>query len=95
MKKITLVLAILFSLNLSASTPLITWECEGIKVTFNDNNTMTIGELTYSINFSHRTMYLCQGNTQMFHVINDGSGGLIFNYSLNNKEHTKHFTKCM
>lgn len=95
MKKIIIVLSILFSLKVGANIPLITWECEGIKVSFNDNNTMTVGNLVYTIDFHGRAMYLCHGDIGMFHVINDGSGGLIFNYTLNNKEHTKHFTKCM
>ena len=95
MKKITLVLAILFSLNLSASIPLITWECEGIKVTFNDNNTMTVGELVYTIELHDRSMYLYHGETKMFHVVNNSSGGLIFYYTINRKEHSKYFTMSM
>ncbi len=91
MKKIIIVLSILFSLKVSASIPLITWECEDIKVTFNDDNTMTVGNLVYTIDFYGRTMYLCHGDMEMFQVINNSSGGLIFNYTINGKKHSKHF----
>ena len=56
---------------------------------------MTVGNLVYTIDFYGRTMYLCHGDMEMFQVINNSSGGLIFNYTINGKKHSKHFIMSM
>ena len=96
MKKITLVLAVLFTLNLSAGPLVKSWQCNDILVTFNFiDNTMKVGELVYDADWpSENVMVLRHGDIDMFQVTKDGNGGLIFKYTINGVVYNKHFIKC-
>ena len=96
MKKLLLVFAITFSLNLSASVSK-TWECNDIIVSLNDDNgynTMTVGEYTYEVSFQGDDMFLHSGGRNMLRVTRGSNGGLVI-YNVDNTLDMKEFTKCI
>ena len=93
MKNLVLIIAVLFSLNLSASTPLISWQCNDILVTFNEDNTMTVGNLTYDISYQGEHMVLHTAGRGMLLVVKGSAGGLVI-YNVDDRQDKKYFVKC-
>ena len=92
MKKLLFVLAILFSLNVSANA-VRTWKCNDIIVTYFENNTMQVGELLYDISFQGDFMVLHVSGKGML-LVSKGMHGSIIITNVDNRQDKKTFIKC-
>ena len=93
MKKTLLILSVLFALNLSARTPLITWQCDELTVSFYANDKMLVGGLLYDVSFQGGHIVLYAGNRAML-MVSSGQGGGIIITNTDDTNDRKYFTKC-
>ena len=94
MKKLLLIIAVIFSLKLSAGDVIRTWECDELTVKFYSNDTMLVGGLLYDVSYQGEHMVLHAGGRGML-LAKKGMNGSITIYNTDNIKDKKFFTKCI
>ena len=93
MKKILLILALFFSLNVKSNSTIMKWNCGELIVSFCENNKMIVGGVEYDIIYCDDIIYLNYNNQTLLYVIKE-SKDVILIVNVDNPSDKKKLTRC-
>jgi hypothetical protein len=93
MKKLLLIFAVLFTLNVYSRTPLITWSCDNLFVSLYSDNKMLVGGILYDVSHQGEYMILKIGDRSMLKVFKQNDDSIVIS-NVDNNNDTRYFLKC-
>ncbi len=93
MKKLLLILTLIFSLNVKANTIIMEWNCENLIVSLCENDKMFVGGVEYDIVYCDDKLYLNYNNQTLLYVIKE-SKDVILIVNMDNPSDKKKLTRC-
>jgi hypothetical protein len=93
MKKLLLIFSLVISLNLSANSILMSWNCDDLIVSLCENDKMIVGNITYNIMHDGDRLYLFYAGIPLLYVIkNDFNTITIVN--IDDKRDKRKLVRC-
>ena len=94
MKRLLLLMLMVSTLSVSAGrTPLLSWECNDLIVSFYEDDKMSVGELLYNVSYQGDNLVLYYGGRAML-LVKKGTNGSIVIINTDDRQDRKHFIKC-
>lgn len=93
MKKLFLILGLVFALNGNANPIIKSWDCDGLIVTMHKDYTIKIGDLQYVMIYKDSRLSLSYAGRIMLHIIYNFDGTLTLINS-DNENDRKKFISC-
>jgi hypothetical protein len=93
MRKLLLMITLFFSLNAKSNSIIMEWRCDGLIVSFCENNKMIVGGVEYDIVYCDDKLYLNYNDQTLLYVINE-SKDVISIVNMDNPSDRKKLTRC-